>query len=148
MHIGMSDLSVFRFAKKGSSGWTTAAGMYVGHYMAWIAAALMLGGRLAGAFLVAPIDPAADRAPLAIEAGVDLMPPIPMSPLPFPAKLIGSSTDPCCSVEQAQALGLAWGADVSVMAGAGHIDARSGHGPWPEGLLTFGMFLKRLGSLN
>nr|WP_298999921.1 hypothetical protein [uncultured Allomuricauda sp.] len=41
MHMGMSDLSVFRFAKKPSSGWTTAAGMYVGHYMAWIAAALL-----------------------------------------------------------------------------------------------------------
>jgi purine-cytosine permease-like protein len=41
MHIGMSDLSVFRYAKKATSGWTTAAGMYVGHYMAWIAAALL-----------------------------------------------------------------------------------------------------------
>ncbi len=41
MHIGMSDLSVFRYAEKASSGWTTAAGMYVGHYMAWIAAALL-----------------------------------------------------------------------------------------------------------
>ncbi|MFK8162891.1 MAG: cytosine permease [Lewinella sp.] len=41
MHIGMSDLSVFRFAKKASAGWTTAAGMYVGHFMAWIAAALL-----------------------------------------------------------------------------------------------------------
>ena len=30
MHIGMSDLSVFRFAKKASSGWMTAAGMYIG----------------------------------------------------------------------------------------------------------------------
>lgn len=41
MHIGMSDLSVFRFAKNPNAGWTTAAGMYVGHYMAWIAAALL-----------------------------------------------------------------------------------------------------------
>ena len=41
MHIGMSDLSVFRYAKSPRSGWTTAAGMYVGHYMAWIAAALL-----------------------------------------------------------------------------------------------------------
>jgi len=41
MHVGMSDLSVFRFAKNPNSGWTTAAGMYVGHYMAWIAAALL-----------------------------------------------------------------------------------------------------------
>jgi purine-cytosine permease-like protein len=41
MHIGMSDLSVFRFAKNPSSGWTTAAGMYVGHFIAWIAACLL-----------------------------------------------------------------------------------------------------------
>lgn len=41
MHIGMSDLSVFRYAKRSRSGWTTAAGMYIGHYMAWIAAALL-----------------------------------------------------------------------------------------------------------
>ena len=41
MHIGMSDLSVFRYAKSAKAGWTTAAGMYVGHYMAWIAAALL-----------------------------------------------------------------------------------------------------------
>ncbi|WP_420459755.1 purine-cytosine permease family protein [Neolewinella sp.] len=41
MHVGMSDLSVFRFARRASAGWTTAAGMYVGHYMAWIAAALL-----------------------------------------------------------------------------------------------------------
>jgi purine-cytosine permease-like protein len=41
MHIGMSDLSVLRFAKNKKAGWTTAAGMYVGHYMAWIAAALL-----------------------------------------------------------------------------------------------------------
>ncbi|CAM3323376.1 cytosine permease [Zobellia roscoffensis] len=41
MHVGMSDLSVFRFAKNANAGWTTAAGMYVGHYMAWIAAALL-----------------------------------------------------------------------------------------------------------
>jgi Purine-cytosine permease and related proteins len=36
MHIGMSDLSVFRYAQKPSVGWTTAAGMYVGHYVAWM----------------------------------------------------------------------------------------------------------------
>lgn len=41
MHIGMSDLSVFRYANNAKLGWTTAAGMYVGHYMAWIAAALL-----------------------------------------------------------------------------------------------------------
>jgi len=46
MHVGMSDLSVFRFAKKASYGWATSAGMYVGHYMAWIAAAFMLAAQI------------------------------------------------------------------------------------------------------
>ena len=41
MHIGMSDLTVFRYAKSAKHGWNSAAGMYVGHYVAWIAAALL-----------------------------------------------------------------------------------------------------------
>lgn len=42
MHFGMADLSIFRFAKSKSSGWAPAIGMFLGHYMAWICAALML----------------------------------------------------------------------------------------------------------
>jgi purine-cytosine permease-like protein len=41
MHIGMSDLSVFRFAKKSRYGLATASGMYVGHYFAWISASML-----------------------------------------------------------------------------------------------------------
>ena len=41
MHVGMSDLSIFRYAKKANYGFSSAAGMYVGHYMAWISAALL-----------------------------------------------------------------------------------------------------------
>ena len=41
MNLGMADMSVFRFADKPSTGWTSAAGMYLGHYMAWIAAGLL-----------------------------------------------------------------------------------------------------------
>lgn len=41
MHVGMSDLSVLRFAKTNSSGWAPASGMYIGHFMAWIAASLL-----------------------------------------------------------------------------------------------------------
>lgn len=48
MHIGMADLSVMRFARHPRAGWTTAAGMYIGHYMAWIAAALMYSAYLNG----------------------------------------------------------------------------------------------------
>lgn len=41
MHLGMSDLSVLRYATNNSVGWVTFAGMYVGHFMAWISACLM-----------------------------------------------------------------------------------------------------------
>ena len=42
MHIGMADLSVLRFAKRPSAGWASASGMFLGHYVAWICAALLL----------------------------------------------------------------------------------------------------------
>jgi purine-cytosine permease-like protein len=41
MHIGMSDLSVFRFARHSWYGIATASGMYLGHFLAWIAASLL-----------------------------------------------------------------------------------------------------------
>jgi len=46
MHIGMSDLSVFRFAKKSWYGIASAAGMYVGHFMAWISASILYAYQL------------------------------------------------------------------------------------------------------
>ena len=46
MHFGMSDLSIFRFTKKKSAGWAPAAGMYLGHYIAWICAALLLAAMI------------------------------------------------------------------------------------------------------
>ena len=46
MHVGMADLTVFRFAKKSNHAWATAAGMYVGHHMAWMAAAFMLAAQI------------------------------------------------------------------------------------------------------
>jgi NCS1 family nucleobase:cation symporter-1 len=42
MHLGMSDLSILRFARKARYGWASAAGMFLGHYVAWICAALLL----------------------------------------------------------------------------------------------------------
>lgn len=42
MHLGMADLSVLRFAKSPNAGFASAAGMFLGHYIAWICAALLL----------------------------------------------------------------------------------------------------------
>ncbi|MGH9312242.1 MAG: purine-cytosine permease family protein [Vicinamibacterales bacterium] len=41
MHIGMADLSVFRYAKRSWYGLSTASGMYLGHFIAWIAASIL-----------------------------------------------------------------------------------------------------------
>jgi purine-cytosine permease-like protein len=41
MHIGMSDLSIFRYARKSWYGLATASGMYLGHFLAWISASLL-----------------------------------------------------------------------------------------------------------
>lgn len=46
MHVGMSDLSVFRFARKTQYGFATATGMYLGHFMAWIAASILFALQL------------------------------------------------------------------------------------------------------
>lgn len=45
-HIGMSDLSVFRYARKSWYGVASAAGMYVGHFMAWICASILYAYQL------------------------------------------------------------------------------------------------------
>ena len=46
MHFGMADLTIFRFAKSPNAGWAPAIGMFLGHYMAWIAAALLLAAQI------------------------------------------------------------------------------------------------------
>jgi len=46
MHIGMSDLSVFRYAKKSWYAVASGAGMYVGHFMAWISASILYAYQL------------------------------------------------------------------------------------------------------
>jgi purine-cytosine permease-like protein len=46
MHMGMADLSIFRYAKKWYHGFSSGAGMFVGHYLAWIAASLLYAVQL------------------------------------------------------------------------------------------------------
>jgi purine-cytosine permease-like protein len=46
MHIGMADLSVFRYARKSWYAVGTAAGMYLGHFIAWLAASILYAHQL------------------------------------------------------------------------------------------------------
>ncbi len=41
MHAGLSDMALFRYAKKATYGLYSAFGMYLGHYLAWICAGIM-----------------------------------------------------------------------------------------------------------
>src|SRR5690606_4519009 len=47
MHGGLSDMALFRYAKKKSYGLASVFGMFLGHYMAWICAGVMGAGAAA-----------------------------------------------------------------------------------------------------
>lgn len=103
-----------------------------------------------GAFLVAPADvehskdwPSTDGYILSTEVQKSFTP-LPLNRLPFPSLVVASSNDPYCSLERARHFADAWGSAFIVSGNVGHINVNSGHGPWPDGLLTFGMFLNRL----
>jgi purine-cytosine permease-like protein len=40
-HMGMGDMTIFRYAKKWQMGFCSAFGMFLGHYMAWICSGVM-----------------------------------------------------------------------------------------------------------
>ena len=118
----------------------------VGHSLGVLAIAhaapLLPSGKVQGAFLVSVPDveradfvPAIDRA----------FAPIPRDPLPFPSVLVASRTDPHCEYDKAEDLAYTWGSAFVDAGDAGHLNTESGHGPWPEGLMRFAGFLKRLG---
>ncbi|MEQ8241105.1 MAG: hypothetical protein RIA69_17950 [Cyclobacteriaceae bacterium] len=46
-HIGMADLTIFRYAKSWKQGFASAFGMFLGHYMAWIASGILCAAFLA-----------------------------------------------------------------------------------------------------
>lgn len=87
--------------------------------------------RVAHALLVAPAD--VDTARHNVPEVSDFFP-VPRLPLPFPATVVASRTDPYCTFDRAAAFADSWGATLVDAGAAGHINVDSGHGPWPEGL--------------
>ncbi|AWW31150.1 hypothetical protein DN752_14000 [Echinicola strongylocentroti] len=41
MHIGMADMSILRYAKKWTAGFATSTGVFLGHYVAWLASGIL-----------------------------------------------------------------------------------------------------------
>jgi uncharacterized protein len=83
-----------------------------------------------GALLVAPSD---------IENPVYTFPakgftPIPLQKLQFKSIVVASSDDPWVSIERAQYFAKCWGSEFVNVGNAGHINADSGYGKWPQGL--------------
>jgi uncharacterized protein len=106
-----------------------------------------------GAFLVAPAD--VEFAQFWPDTGGERWPPakghggflkMPETKLPFPAHMIVANNDLYCSYARAEELAAKWGAKLTDAGESGHINVASGHGPWPEGVLQFGQFLRGLGS--
>jgi len=53
MHLGLSDMAIFRFAKRSWYGVYSAFGMFLGHYLAWICAGIM--GAAAARLMMTPL---------------------------------------------------------------------------------------------
>ncbi len=82
------------------------------------------------ALLVAPPDIARSAARGAPIGGFG---PPAQGPLPFPAVLAASTTDPWADIEWCRQLAAQWGAKFTDLGAAGHVNVDAGFGPWPEG---------------
>lgn len=123
---------------------TTRPVVLIAHSLAVIAVAHAgprLPDNVCGAFLVAPPDVELSAAAPEETHGFR---PIPRDPLPFPSMLVASSNDPLCSIDRAVEFATCWGSDFHIAGEVGHINAASGHGPWPEGLLMFTRLMQRI----
>ena len=116
--------------------------LFVGHGLGAAAiagSAFALGGAdVRGAFLVAPPDAAGLER---ISGGAW---PLPRAPLPWPSVVVASRNHGDSAYEAAEALASGWGAELIDAGTAGGLDADSGHGPWPEGLMRLAGFIKTL----
>ena len=97
--------------------------------------------RVVGAFLVTPPSASILRT---LEAIDPRFAEIPRDALPFPSLVVASRDDPHADYADSAALATAWGIDLVDAGASGHLDDESGHGPWPEGLMTFAGFMRTL----
>ncbi|EEX90454.1 MULTISPECIES: alpha/beta hydrolase [Brucella] len=97
--------------------------------------------KVAGAFFVAPPDVSNEKIR---PKHLMTFGPYPRERLPFPTITVVSRNDPFSSFEAAESVVKDWGALLIDAGEAGHINAESGHGPWPEGSMVFAEFMTQL----
>lgn len=96
--------------------------------------------RVAAAMLVAPCDTERPHdARLAAFGGW------PTRPLPFPALVVASDDDPYAAPERSLALAGRLGAQLATVGRAGHINAASRLGSWPQGQRLLAGLVRRAG---
>lgn len=100
-----------------------------------VEAALQNPEHIAGALLVAPPDVEQ------MEGGGQ----VPRGRLPFPSTVAASENDPWVSVNRAEEFARIWGSRFVNVGSAGHINADSDLGDWPEGKQ---LFLELLDAVN
>lgn len=110
-----------------------ATTILVGHSLACTAIAYWAQAfqrPIKGALLVAPSDTEADTYP----PGTTGFLPVPLLKLPFPVIVVTSTDDYYVTLARATFFAHAWGGKLVTLEAAGHINAGSGFGDWPEGL--------------
>ena len=108
----------------------------VAHSLGCIISVEVTSGRddIAAAMLVAPAD---------LEA-MDEPGYVPIKQLDFPSVVVASENDPWVTIDRAQTMASAWDSEFVNIGDAGHINAESGIGEWPEGWQIFENLLQRI----
>lgn len=84
--------------------------------------------RIKAALLVAVPDPAGPAFPAEAEGFT-----VTRQRLPFPSIVVASRNDPYADLAWSRACAAAWGSELVDIGDAGHINAASGLGEWPQG---------------
>jgi len=88
------------------------------------------GRKIKGALLVAPSDLESPGYTFPVTGFT----PVPLYPLGFKTIMVASSNDPWISMERATFFASHWGSELIDIGDAGHINAASGFGEWPQGI--------------
>jgi predicted alpha/beta hydrolase family esterase len=120
----------------------------VGHSLGSTAAASAIAeapapGKVVAAFLVAPPDPDSTALPPGF-LDPAFKEKAPQAALGVPGVIVASRNDAFADYSFAERLALLWGLELADAGDAGHINAESGHGPWPEGLMRLAGLFSRL----
>ena len=108
----------------------------------WAAHSPLAHSKVRAALLVAPGDTEQEYLRQCVPGWAPVM----LQRLPFPSVLVGSENDPYCSLQRAQTMATAWGAEFVNSGPAGHINASSGLGDWDAGHALLQGLLKKEGA--